>query len=141
MSLDAEIVAHALEGELWVAKDLTIDVHGRPSWVDGRPVLAQDFAEVDEQGRRRMYRRLDKDWYTWLYQATGRAITAYADQPEMVEALKAKFKELWSVAVRWWGAAEVARLQREHRLDARYQPPTYVPRLARAIEPLAMVRP
>ena len=141
MSLDAEIVAHALEGELWVAKDLTIDVHGQPSWVDGRPILAQDFAEVDEQGRRRMYRRLDKDWYVWLYQATTRAITLKAEQGELVAELKARFNALWLVAVRWWGAAEVARLQREHRLDARYQPPTYVPRLTRSIEPLAMVRP
>jgi hypothetical protein len=119
----ADVLDGLVEGELWVAKDLTAEACPRCTWVAGHPLYATDWTAVDEQGRARAFRRLDRDWYLWLYHATRRARQRLEQtQPETWRELAARFNALWSIACRWWGTAEVADLQRDY-LDARYDPP------------------
>lgn len=117
----------AAEGELWVAKDLTVEPHPRADWIDGRPIYAQDWTSYDN-GRSRAFRRLDRDWYVWLYHATQRARPLNESQPQVWQELARRFNSLWEVACRWWGAEQVAWIHREHHLDARYRPPSVNPR-------------
>lgn len=119
----ADVLDSLAEGELWIAKDLTAEAHPRSAWIAGRPLYAEDWTALDSQRRARAFRRLDRDWYTWLFHATQRARRLEKTQPEVWRELAARFNALWSTACRWWGQSEVGRLHHEHQLDARYEPP------------------
>jgi hypothetical protein len=120
----ADVLNGLEEGELWVAKDLTAEACPRSAWIAGRPVYATDWTAVDAQGRARAFRRLDRDWYVWLYHAAQRACTRLEQaQPDVWRELAARFNALWSLACRWWGNDEVGLLHRDHVLDTRYESP------------------
>lgn len=120
----ADVLAGLGEGELWVAKDLTAEAQPRSAWIAGRPVYANDWTAVDAAGRSRAFRRLDRDWYVWLYHAAQRARRRLEQaQPETWHELAVRFNALWTVACRWWGRAEVGELHRAYALDARYEAP------------------
>jgi hypothetical protein len=120
----ADVLDGLVEGELWVAKDLTAEVCPRSTWIDDRPMYATDWTEVDARGRARAFRRLDREWYVWLYYASCRA-RRYLEQaqPETWREMAVRFNALWSVACRWWGRAEVGILHSDYHLDARYEAP------------------
>lgn len=120
----ADVLDTLAEGELWVAKDLTAEAHPRSAWVAGRPLYADDWTALDGQHRARAFRRLDREWYVWLYHAAQRARLRLAQtQPETWRELAARCNAIWSIACRWWGHAEVGDLHRDYQLDARYAPP------------------
>jgi hypothetical protein len=126
--LAAHVLDGLAEGELWIAKDLTAEACPRSTWIEGRPMYANDWTAVDAQGRARAFRRLDREWYVWLYHAAQRARQSLEQtQPETWREMAARFNALWSVACRWWGRAEVGNLHNDHYLDARYAPPRVWP--------------
>lgn len=115
------------EGELWVSKDLLGAHHPLADWIEGRPLYARDYTEADGHGRSRAFRRLDRDWYTWIHQATLRARGRLEqEQPHTWRELAARSNALWAIACRWWGQATVAELHASHQLDARYEPPAAI---------------
>lgn len=128
----AAVLEALAEGELWLASDLTAEAHPRSAWIAGCPLYADDWTAVDAQGRARAFRRLDREWYVWLYQAAQRARQRL--DPETWRAMASRFNAVWAVACRWWGRAEVGDLHNDYALDARYHPPV-TRMLGRALPP------
>ncbi len=106
---------------LYVAADLIAMEISRDELLLG---LAQDITQGDDD-RMRAYRRLDLDWYRWLFHAMGRA-KALHERGRMADAVWQTYRERFRVVWDWMRAhfsAEQIDHAEAYYCDARYLPP------------------
>lgn len=88
------------------------------------PSLADDITQGDED-RQRAYRRLDLDWYQWLYHAMSRAkAKAEAGQisNESWQLMRQRFAVVWRFIRDRYTPDQIAAAEHSYS-DARYLPP------------------
>lgn len=88
------------------------------------PALADDITQGDVD-RQRAYRRLDLDWYQWLYHAMSRAkAKAEAGQisNESWQLMRQRFAVVWRFIRDRYTPDQIAAAEHSYS-DARYLPP------------------
>ncbi len=114
----------AMPGELWVSKDLAGFYQSSKD-----KCMSDDFTSVDAlsdgSGRLRVYRALDVTWYAWLYKTLSKHKAAGRFDDKQWKNISSRFNLLWTVARRWYGAAEVAAIHAKpfHYLTMDYYAP------------------
>jgi hypothetical protein len=127
------------EGTLWVSKDLSL--------YSGTG-YARDFCDIEwvcGERRVRHYRKLDKEWYLWIYTQVKKIHDSLLKtSSQTFVQMQARLKEIRTIAIEWWGQEEVERIE-QTRLIQSYNAPgiihkTQQPR-SNVIEEIAISQP
>ena len=105
------------EGTLWVSKDLSL--------YSGTG-YARDFCDIEwvcGERRVRHYRKLDKEWYLWIYTQVKKIHDSLLKTcSKTFVQMQARLKEIRAIAIEWWGQEEVERIE-QTRLIQSYNAP------------------
>lgn len=119
------MTATAAPSVLYVSSDLfTMEVSAEELALG----LAQDISQRDDGDVLRAYRRLDLEWYRWLFHAMGRAQKRHAEGKISDAAWQATRKQFRTV---WFWLRTMHTLEQIARAEASYPDARYLPPLAR----------
>ncbi len=116
------------EGELWVDIWMCATICPQETWIDGRPLYATDMLSQEPRSDGKMrwvaYRRVDANWFAYLYHRTLKGMTKLKNEyPNAWPIIASRTNDLTSMAKRWWGEAKCQSIVQYYALDARYRPP------------------
>lgn len=114
--------ATAAPSVLYVSADLTVMEVGADELLLG---LAQEITQRDEGDVLRAYRRLDLDWYRWLYHAMQRAKKSTTEgriPAASWDTMCRRFRIVWHWLRTEHTAEEITQAEASYP-DARYLPP------------------
>jgi hypothetical protein len=128
------------EGTLWVSKDLSL--------YSGTG-YARDFCDIElvcGERRVRHYRKLDKEWYLWIYTQVKKIHDSLLKTcSKTFVQMQARLKEIRTIAIEWWGQEEVERIEQTQRLPTTYPVPGQIAKTpqprSKAIEVIAIDQP
>lgn len=109
-----------VEGTLWVSKDLSL--------YSGTG-YARDFCDIEwiaGEKRVRHYRKLDKEWYLWIFSQVHKIKTSLLKtSSQTFYQMQERLKEIRAIAIEWWGQEEVERIE-QSRLNQSYTAPGHI---------------
>jgi hypothetical protein len=115
-----------VEGTLWVSKDLSL--------YSGTG-YACDFCDIEwiaGEKRVRHYRKLDKEWYLWIFSQVHRIkASLLKTSSQTFFQMQERLKEIRAIATQWWGQEEVERIE-QSCLSSKYTAPGHI---AKATQP------